>query len=323
MSFAKDKARTSLFRRSKEKPKNNVGDDAEQSVDCDVSKASAPVSRPPRPGNMFKAARGVFKKTGQALKSLHPNRNRARFDGESRTPKCQTTANVRSKVNVLERVRHQFSGKRAHSVESIDENSDADSQATAETEPSSGSDEGGRLWTNPKKVINRLKERRQSQSGMDATEDYLVTATAMTCLDREPVPMPPSPGAYGCAHLRLNHVRAGQNVRALRRSIELDKLARIHAAAVARKRALVHSAKDPEQLRRLLRSACAAENIQRGKNVGRMIRSLSKWRGQTPAGRIAMSEDFDEVGLGTARSQDGRLYMVTLFRSSEHVLLQP
>ena len=123
------------------------------------------------------------------------------------------------------------------------------------------------------------------------------------------------PGTMGfvSAHALINKERVLRGLLSLQRSAYLDLLCRNQAKYMAQHQELSHSVDTLEELKELLNTeSSVAENIQRGPNVKAMHENSMKAR-QT-AYRSILSNRFTECGTGTAKGEDGRLYMVQLFR---------
>jgi hypothetical protein len=121
---------------------------------------------------------------------------------------------------------------------------------------------------------------------------------------------------YANGHTMINRDRSLAKVPLLYRSRFLDALARLHAQGMAEKQSISHSVESLEELREKLQSEEVGENIQRGATIFQMHRSLMCER-QSLSRRNIMSKKFNEFGIGTAKGEDGKLYMVQLFRQSQ------
>jgi uncharacterized protein YkwD len=87
----------------------------------------------------------------------------------------------------------------------------------------------------------------------------------------------------------------------------------MHAQRIAAEQRLVHSTEGTEDLQKILSSAHVGENIQRGPSIKKMhLQTLQNMNSYHR--RNLRSELFNEMGMGTAKGRDGRLYMVQLFR---------
>jgi hypothetical protein len=122
---------------------------------------------------------------------------------------------------------------------------------------------------------------------------------------------------FSNGHTMINKDRSLANVPLLYRSRRLDALARAHAQHMANVQVLSHSIISLEELREKLHSETVGENIQRGSTVSEMYRSIMFDRRHSVSRLNIMSNQFNEFGVGTAKSSDGTLYMVQLFRQSQ------
>lgn len=126
----------------------------------------------------------------------------------------------------------------------------------------------------------------------------------------------PKLGGFASNHVMINRARAFWNVEPLRRSLELDNMARLHAQHMARLQRINHVTNSMESLRQMLNSEHVGENVQRGSTIHEMhIRTIQN---QASKNRKNMQDqDFHEFGIGTAKGSDGKLYLCQLFRSSK------
>lgn len=131
------------------------------------------------------------------------------------------------------------------------------------------------------------------------------------------------PGMLGfkSALALINKERVLQGRERLKRSVYLDRLCQEHAKTMASAGAggksgkMIHSVPSTAELKELVNSDEAGENIQRGSSVEAMHREIMTKRPKPSAAyKNVMSEKFVEFGMGTARGKDGKLYMVQLFR---------
>ncbi|KAL7581498.1 hypothetical protein ACA910_022067 [Epithemia clementina (nom. ined.)] len=122
------------------------------------------------------------------------------------------------------------------------------------------------------------------------------------------------PGSMGfmSAHTLINMERVRQGRAALRRSVALDEMCRVHAQRMADQTELFHCADSMEHLKLLLDSDSAGENIQRGPSVKDM--HLEAMRSAQTSCKNILAARYLEFGVGTAMGKDGRLYMTQLFR---------
>lgn len=96
----------------------------------------------------------------------------------------------------------------------------------------------------------------------------------------------------------------------LRRSAELDRLARLQADYMAEQREATHSAFDIEELQLFLQSMSVGENVQSGKSLRDMMTKQSSSLEDNVLG------DFDEFGMATAQDDSGVVYLCQLFRGN-------
>ena len=129
------------------------------------------------------------------------------------------------------------------------------------------------------------------------------------------------PGMLGfqSAHTLINHERMTRGRARLHRSVYLDNLCVEHARKMARASngVLMHSVQTTAQLKELVGSDHAGENIQRGPSV-RAMHAEAMSRPTQSAFKNIMGEKFTEFGMGTAVGKDGKLYMAQLFRGKSN-----
>lgn len=118
---------------------------------------------------------------------------------------------------------------------------------------------------------------------------------------------------YSSNHILVNRERALNGLPQLRRCRLLDDLARFHALDMAEGSKLFHSVDGLDELKKKLGSATyAGENVQRGKSI-RWMHSAMMASGKKSRDNI-LSKKYTEFGMGTAKGEDGKLYMTQLFR---------
>lgn len=116
-------------------------------------------------------------------------------------------------------------------------------------------------------------------------------------------------------HVLVNRERAARDLPQLHRSRFLDTLAREHAQVMAQQGRLFHSVATLTDLQQRLESPRVAENTQRGRSVRHMHQqTMDDWRRSNTSRQNIVSAAFTEFGMGTAKGDDGLLYMVQLFR---------
>lgn len=124
----------------------------------------------------------------------------------------------------------------------------------------------------------------------------------------------PSTAEFASNHVMVNRARILWGLHPLYRSQHLDQLATQHAQLMAIKRRVFHSTKDASELRKQLGSCIVAgENIHRGPSIKKMHLWTLQNR-HSKHRKNLQSERFHEMGVGTCRGPDGRLYMCQLFR---------
>jgi hypothetical protein len=146
----------------------------------------------------------------------------------------------------------------------------------------------------PKKRRSMFTDQRKSDLKLDVQKPGL-----------------PSAWYFSSSHVFINRERQSRGIPPLYRSSELDILARDQAERMAMREGIFHSCKSVGELKQFLRSSHAGENIQRGKNIRKMhvdMMTSSSHRCNV------LSDSFSHFGMGTAKGEDGRLYLVQLFR---------
>jgi hypothetical protein len=117
---------------------------------------------------------------------------------------------------------------------------------------------------------------------------------------------------FKSAHVLVNKERVQTGGSSLSRSAFLDHLCQWHAKIMANDCKLSHSAKNIDELKILLNSNQAGENIHCGISVEEM--HLKAVCAEKMAYKNMMATKFLEFGAATARGKDGKLYMAQLFR---------
>ena len=114
-------------------------------------------------------------------------------------------------------------------------------------------------------------------------------------------------------HVMINNERTRKQVPPLKRVRDLDEIAREHAASMATKGELSH--KNPSEIQERLEEGLTrrlGSNVVRGSNISgihkNMMQSLSDKNN-------ILDRRFTCVGLGTAKADDGTLYLCQIFRS--------
>lgn len=137
-----------------------------------------------------------------------------------------------------------------------------------------------------------------------------VTASAE---DRGEVDAPGVPDDVSLAH-RVDRARETAGLAPLRRDACLDRVARAHADAMARRHELAHDAGDGDPLERLrvagLDPRAAAENVAHAATVGLADRAL--WA--SPSHRMnLLGRAYDRVGVGVVRDAQGDVWVTETF----------
>jgi uncharacterized protein YkwD len=121
----------------------------------------------------------------------------------------------------------------------------------------------------------------------------------------------PRTGQYINNHILVNQERCKRVVHALKRSRELDAVARWHAEIMASEGVVRHS--DPSQLQAMLEDSgtCLGENVASGDSVQmmhrEMIKNVSDLRNMT-------DRRYKEMGMATAKGENGEIYLCQVFR---------
>jgi uncharacterized protein YkwD len=117
---------------------------------------------------------------------------------------------------------------------------------------------------------------------------------------------------YSSNHILVNQERSRRTMAPLRRMVELDELARIHAEQIAQEGELRHV--EPDALRYALTNIPyrrLGENVAKGENIraihNNMMSTLSNKNN-------IIDRRFTHFGIGTALGKDGELYLCQIFR---------
>lgn len=121
-----------------------------------------------------------------------------------------------------------------------------------------------------------------------------------------------TPAKYLSNHVLINRVRLQRGVPKLRRSRYLDSLAQDYVNEAARLRDFSHSQHTIEELRSLLGSERVGQNLCKGQTMIEMHELAMQNGGPTRAN--ILSKNFVEMGMATATSVSGKLYMIQFFR---------
>ena len=109
-----------------------------------------------------------------------------------------------------------------------------------------------------------------------------------------------------------NHARAQHALHRYSVPSDLTAEARRWAAYMARHHTLAHN---PNYTRQMCCWSAAGENVGVGSSVGQIQRAFMN---SSPHRANILSRTFTQVGIGTARSSDGRLYVDEVFRRPSH-----
>jgi len=117
---------------------------------------------------------------------------------------------------------------------------------------------------------------------------------------------------YSNNHVLVNKERVKRRIPPLMRRTQLDELAREHAETMAAEDALYHS--DPNTLVQKIGrpSRRLGENVMYGDSIREMHRIMLESAGADKNNML--DRRYLTMGMGTARGQDGGLYMCQIFR---------
>lgn len=147
-------------------------------------------------------------------------------------------------------------------------------------------------------------------------------SNAMRCLPVDPVlkgrrraGVSEEVGPFASAHVLINYERKFWGLPSLQRSCSLDTIARMHAEKIASLEKVEHSTSTLEELQEKLESTVVGENVHVGEGVRQIHDHIMKVNDRAmESRRNVLTRKFREVGVGTAKAADGRLYVVQLFR---------
>ena len=118
------------------------------------------------------------------------------------------------------------------------------------------------------------------------------------------------------AHALINKERVRRGIPSLHRSVFLDQTCQRHAQVMAQHQRLSHCCETMEELKRLLNSdEAAGQHVQRGVGISAMHQA--SMTAQRSGYSNILCREFTEFGVGTAKDEEGRLYVVQLFRGGE------
>lgn len=118
---------------------------------------------------------------------------------------------------------------------------------------------------------------------------------------------------YLSNHVLVNRVRLQKRLHKLKRSRYLDSLAQDYVNLAAKLGSFCDSKHSVEELKRLLGSERVGQNLCRGRSMIEM-HEMAMANGGPPRANI-LSKNFVEMGMATAKSEDGKLYMIQFFRA--------
>ncbi len=157
--------------------------------------------------------------------------------------------------------------------------------------------------------LEKIDEENPEDVAMEAAQQQQEETTVIRIVKASD----PSCNYFSSGHVMINKERAERNRAPLLRSRLLDDLASEHAHKMALCGTLQHSVDSLDELKEMLQSVNAGENIQRGKSIREMHAIMIKQRRSASCLNI-MSSKFTQFGIGTAKGTDGQLYMVQFFR---------
>jgi uncharacterized protein YkwD len=125
---------------------------------------------------------------------------------------------------------------------------------------------------------------------------------------------PPSTDYYSSNHVLVNRERVLRGIDPLQRCRHLDDLATVHAQEMADRLDLFHSGDGTcADVQYRLKSRWVGENVMCGPDIRTMHQTSMIMHGHTNRINI-LSKQLNQFGMGTAKGEDGYLYMVQLFR---------
>lgn len=124
----------------------------------------------------------------------------------------------------------------------------------------------------------------------------------------------PSTDYFSSNHIMVNEERIKRMIAPLSRLRELDEMARRHAEEMAKSQSLYHS--DPatitNQFHRPFRRM--GENVSRGSNLRNIHTNMMVTTEQRPDRYNILHRCYTHMGMGTAKGEDGQLYLCQIFR---------
>jgi hypothetical protein len=123
--------------------------------------------------------------------------------------------------------------------------------------------------------------------------------------------LPQTSGKFACNHIMVNTERIKKRVPPLTRYRELDRVARDHARSMADEKMVRHMAgKDNSSDRQPLFCPRWGVNIARGNNVGEIHKLMMANLAER---NNVLDKRFTTLGMGTARADDGMIYLCQIF----------
>lgn len=121
-------------------------------------------------------------------------------------------------------------------------------------------------------------------------------------------------GGFGfhSSHVLINKERTEKGMHTLKRNVVLDSLCKLHAEVMAEEGRLLNSVDSVEELKELVNSEHAGETVLRGESVKDIHQTAVEARKH--AYKNMVGKKFTEFGAATARGEDGRIYVVQLYR---------
>mmetsp|Transcript_10037 Transcript_10037/g.15427 ORF Transcript_10037/g.15427 Transcript_10037/m.15427 type:complete len:211 (-) Transcript_10037:73-705(-) len=122
----------------------------------------------------------------------------------------------------------------------------------------------------------------------------------------------PSMWYFSSNHIQINKERQKRGLHPLKREAELDEVARKHASNMAEKGVVFHS--NPNDLACFLdnRFNRIGENVVKGETIRQIHTEMMK-KSKTRRNNI-VDPRFAAMGMGTATSKDGELFMCQIFQ---------
>lgn len=126
---------------------------------------------------------------------------------------------------------------------------------------------------------------------------------------------PTGMGEFCSNHMLVNFERLRYGRAPLKRSVRLDELARRHAEHMARNQVIQSSVNSIGELQAKLGAMLVGENTLRGESIKAMHREIMHSQEVVPTRFRCnlLASSFSQFGMGTARGDDGKLYLVQLF----------